>query len=103
MSRGKQATEFVDDIDESNLIQIKEYEGMELDRYYFDMTNKRILFYMPIHRKYKLLKPSQTSKSNEKYKSVGLVSKDNGMRRTKSYNKLMKTLIQMYCQESGHE
>ena len=47
MTRGKQATEFVDDIDESNLIQIKEYEGMELDRYYFDMTNKRILFYMP--------------------------------------------------------
>ena len=99
MTRGKQSTEFVNDIDKAKLIQIKEYEGLELDRYDFDKTNKRILFYMPIHRKYKLLKPSQTSKTNDKYKSVGLVSKDNEMRKTKSYNKLMKTLIRMYCQE----
>ena len=94
---------FINDIDENNLIQIKEYEGLGLDRYYFDKTNKRILFYMPIHRKYKLLKPSQTTKTNVKYKSIGLVSKDNGMRKTKSYNKMIKTFIQMYCQESDHE
>ena len=103
MTRGKQSTEFVNDIDEDELIQIKEYEGLELNRIYYDKTNKCILFYIPIHRKYKLLKPSQTSKTNDKYKSIGLVLKDNGMRKTKSYNKLMKTLIQMYCQESGHE
>ena len=58
MSRGKQATEFINDIYESNLIQIKEYQGIQLDRYYFDATNKQILFYMPINHKYKLLKPS---------------------------------------------
>ena len=66
MTRSKQSTEFADDINEGELIQIKEYEGLELDRYDFDKTNKRILFYMPIHRKCKLLKPSQTTKTNNK-------------------------------------
>ena len=57
---------------------------------------------MPIHHRYKLLKLSQSTKTNEKYKSVRLVSIGNEKRETKSFNKLINTLIHMYCQE-GHE
>ena len=51
MTKTKQSTEFVNDINEDELIQIKEYEGLKLD-------DKRVLFYMPIHYKYKPLKPN---------------------------------------------
>ena len=57
---------------------------------------------MTIHHKYKQLMPSQTTKMNNKYISIELVSIGNEKRKTKSYNKMMKILIQMYCQED-HE
>ena len=38
------ATGLFNDIDENKLIKTNEYERLELDRYYFDKTNKRIMF-----------------------------------------------------------
>ena len=94
--RKKQIDEFIDEINNNDLVQIEEYDGMPLNRYYFDKLNKRVLFYMPIHQKFKLLKPSRMRKNDDKYQSIGLVSADNGKRITKSYNKFIKTIIQLY-------
>ena len=95
--RKKQIDEFIDEINNDDLVQIKEYDGVPLNRYYFDKANKRVLFYMPIHRKYKLLKPSRMRRNDDKYKSIGLVSADNSKRMSKSWNKFIKTMIRMYC------
>lgn len=53
MTKAKQLNEFINDINEDVLAQIKKYEELKHVRYYYDKTNKQVLFYIPIHHKKK--------------------------------------------------
>ena len=53
MTKAKQLNEFINDINEDVLAQIKKYEELKRVRYYYDKTNKQGLFYIQIHHKQK--------------------------------------------------
>ena len=89
---------FDDVIRNQHVIQIKQYQNIELDRYWFDITQKRVLLYMPTKKKFKVLKGSPVQVNNKRYSYFGLIDVK-GKTKTKSYDRFIKHLIDCLCDE----
>ena len=87
---------FEDVINKQHVIQIERYQDIPLDRYWFDITNKRVLLFMPTKKRFKILKGSPVNINNKQYNYFGLIDVK-GKSKTRSYDKFIKHLINCMC------
>ena len=84
----KQQSEFVTELDNYSIINVGDYNGHDLSRYYFDSSSKTIYLRQSRGNKYKIIKPTK----NGNIQIVALV--DNSKKIiTRSYAKLIKDLL----------
>ena len=91
-----QKKEFIKDVDLNEIVKIDMYKDIELNRYYFDKANKRVLLYMPTRNVYKIVKPYIIKSSNAKYNGFGLIPANGGKTRAFSFNKFIQFVSDKY-------
>ena len=87
-SKTKQSDEYLDDLP-PNVIEITEYTNLELDGYYFDIDDERILK-VQNNGKIKIIKPTVNGEILE-VKLIDINKKSNG----RSYKKLIRTMKEL--------
>ena len=83
----KQKSEYATEINPETTIAVTEYEGINLPRYYFDTATSTLLLRSKSTNKYKIVKPSKSSK----YNIVALITED-GKIKSRAYDKLIRVL-----------
>ena len=84
----KQQSEYVDEINNENIVQLQTYHNHAFDKYYFDKTVQRLYLHQPRSNRYKAIKPTLSGR----YLIVALIPTDQRQPITCGYNKLIKYL-----------
>ena len=83
----RRCNDYIEELPE-NAIQISDFDGIKLDRYYYDIDNERLIMEMRFKQvKYKIVHPSL----HRNQLVLNLVD-DNGKQHNRSYNKLINQL-----------
>ena len=90
--RGSRPDEYLEELPE-NVIEITEYTDFELDGFYYDIEDERILK-VQNSRRVKIIHPS----INGEFLQINLQD-INGKRFVRSYNKLIKTMMELIPKE----
>ena len=87
----KQKYKYLDDIDLSNCVEIKDYDSNKFERYYYDKVNSKIYLQRKSNKKYKVVNPTY----NGNMFIISLINIE-GKTITRSYNKLISYLKKNY-------
>ena len=95
--------EYVDDINVDDLIQIDEYKGIKLNRYYYDKINKRILLYMPLKERYQLVQPFSIKTNKNRNRAFSMIPAKSTRSKTLSYDKFLEFVMDKYDSDSTND
>ena len=85
----KQQSEYVNEINNENIIQLQTYNNHTFDKYFFDRSNRTLYLHQPRNNRYKVVNPTL----NGRYLIVALSPTDQRQPITCGYNKLIRHLM----------
>ena len=85
----KQQSEYVNEINNENIIRLQTYHNHAFDKYYFDRNNQKLYLHQPRNNRYKVIKPTRSGR----YLIVALIPSDQRQPITCGYNKLIRHLM----------
>ena len=84
----KQQSQYVNEINSEDIVQLREYNNHTFEKYYFDRTNQVLYLHQERSRRYKVVNPT----ANGQYLIVALQPSDQRQPITCGFNKLLRHL-----------